>query len=123
MINLMGKAWSKWVLVLLFWTVLGFAFAGQVYLSSSKRGIPVTWSFALGRALADWYVFMLLSLPALWLARRFQFERGRWQGALLVHLIAGGVFSVTWMALRAGVEHWLTRGEIQPVPFAAAFRQ
>ena len=84
--TLIGKAWSKWVLVLLFWTVLGFAFAGQLYLSRSKTGAPVTWSFALGRALADWYVFMLLSLPAFRLARRFQLERGRWQGALLVHL-------------------------------------
>src|ERR1041385_4081100 len=110
MVKWLCKSWSKVALVLLFWTLLGFAFAGQLYLSSSKRGSPVTWSFALGRALADWYVFMLLSLPAVRLARRFQLERGRWQGALFLHLGAGAVFSVAWMALRAGVEQWLTRG-------------
>lgn len=119
----MYKTWSKWILIFLFWTVLGFAFAGQLYLSRAKMGSPVPWSFALNRALADWYVFMLLSLPALRLARRYQLERGRWQGALLVHLVAGAAFSLAWMTVRAGVEHWQTRGEMQPVSFATAFGQ
>lgn len=113
--------WSKWVLMLFIWTVLGCANAGQLYLARAKIGDPVAWSFALGRALGDWYVFMLLSLPALWLARRFQLERDRWRIAVLVHLTAGTVFSVTWMLLRAGLEHWQTRHDIRPVPFEAAF--
>jgi signal transduction histidine kinase len=101
--------------------VLGFAFAGQLYLSRSKIGDPVTWIFALSRALADWYTFMLLSLPVLWLAQRFQFERGRWQQAFSIHLIGSAIFSIAWMALRAVVEQWQTRGEMHPIPFAAAF--
>ena len=51
--QLIRKPWSKWILLFLFWTILGLAFAGQLYLSRSKIGAPVSWTFAMGRALAQ----------------------------------------------------------------------
>ena len=119
--GLIRRVWPQWVLVLIFWTLLGLAFGGQLYLSRSNIGAPVSWSFALQRSLADWYVFALLSLPVLWLARRFQFHATNWGRALPLHLVSGAVFSIAWMAVRALLEQWQTRHEMQPVPFSAAF--
>jgi two-component system LytT family sensor kinase len=121
LVSVIRKAWPKWILFFAFWTVLGLAFAGQLYLSRSKIGDPVTWAFALERALADWYVFALLSIPAVFVARRFPFVRAHWGSATVVHLIAGAIFSIAWMALRASIEHWQSRGELYPVSFGAAF--
>jgi signal transduction histidine kinase len=119
--GLIRKLWPKWILLFVFWTMLGLAFAGQLYLSRSKIGDPVTWGFALERALADWYVFAILSIPALWVARRFPLARTEWKQSVSVHLLAGALFSLGWMALRAAVEQWQSRGEMYPVGFAAAF--
>lgn len=113
--------WLRWTAMFALWTLLGLAFAGQLFLSRSKVGDPVTWSFALKRSFADWYVYAALSLPALWLARQFQWGRGRWGRSLGVHLAASAAFSVAWMLARAGLEQWLTRGDMFPTSFAAAF--
>ena len=121
--QLIQKSWSKWMLLFLFWTILGLAFAGQLYLSRSKTGAPVFWTFAMGRALADWYVFALLSVPALWLGRRFPAAGPHWPKALSVHLLTGAVFSLSWMVLRAAYEDWRTRGSEDSFPFSVAFSQ
>jgi two-component sensor histidine kinase len=118
--GLIGKRWWQWMLLYLLWTLLGLAFGGQLYLSRSKIGDPVTWGFAFERALADWYVFALLSIPALWVGRRFPFARGGWYQAVIVHVLASGLFSLSWMVLRAAIEHWETRGDLYPVSFHAA---
>jgi len=51
----------------------------------------------------DWYVFALLSIPVVWLARRFDFESGHRRRSLAVHLPASLAFSLAYMVLRAGV--------------------
>jgi two-component system, LytTR family, sensor kinase len=115
------RPWLKWLMALALWTMIGIAFAGQLYLSRSNIGFPVTWAFAMSRALADWYVFALLSIPAFWLARRFHIARVGWYRNLLVHLGASALFSLAWMFLRAWMEEWLTRGSSDPTTFSAAF--
>lgn len=116
-----NKPWLKWLLLFALWTLVGLAFAGQAYLSREKAGNPAPWSFVLGRALADWYLYALLSVPALWLARRFSFRGGNWTAAVALHLLASAAFSISYMALRALVAQWQTRHEIEPVSFSAAF--
>jgi signal transduction histidine kinase len=117
--GMIHKLWPKWILLFLFWTVVGLAYAGQLYLSQPNIG----WALALWRALADWYVFGVLSVPALWVARRFPFVAGQWRLALMVHLVSGALFSLGWLTLRAALEHWRTRGELDPVTFSSAFSQ
>src|SRR6266508_179243 len=102
--RLLTKNWLKWLLTFLFWTLLGLSFASQLYLTQSKLGYPVTWKFALGNALADWYVFAILSVPALWLSRRFRFERAQWRSSLATHLVASALFSVCWVVVRVWAE-------------------
>lgn len=95
--------WWHPVAFLGFWTLVGLAFAGQLYLTQTKLGTPVTLGFAATRSLADWYVFALLSLPALHLARRFPLGDAPTRWLIALHLAASVVFSLVWMLLRAGV--------------------
>lgn len=113
--------WVNWGLLLGLWSFIGLASASQFYLSLANSLSPVTWTFALEHSLADWYLFALLSIPALWLARRFHFDRARWPGQLAVHLAGSAAFSVLWMTARALIEEWLSRGGENPVSFRAAF--
>lgn len=117
--TIIASAGRKWILFAGFWTLIGLSFASQLYLTQSKLGNPVSWKFAAARSLADWYVFAVLSLPVMWLARRLPFERATWQRPLVIHLGASAGFSLLWMALRAAVEVWRDENS---VGFTAAFR-
>src|SRR5262245_31016145 len=110
-----------WLGIAGLWTAIGVLFAVQSYLARAEVGAPVSWGFALEKNLADWYIFALLSLPTMVLARRFRLERANWAKHLSIHLAASGVFDVLWMVLRAGLEQWLTREALAPVTFGAAF--
>jgi signal transduction histidine kinase len=89
-----------------FWSLLGLAFGSQFYFSSATFGNPVSWSRALAYSLADWYVFALLSVPAIWLARRCPIERARWGRCVLVHVSASVVFSLAYIAVRGALATW-----------------
>ncbi|HYC70282.1 MAG TPA: histidine kinase [Opitutaceae bacterium] len=108
--------------LLALWTLIGLAFAGQFYLSNSLIGRPVSWSQAVGHALADWYVWALLSVPILWLVRRFPPEGPRVARTAAVHLAAALACSLAYVALRSawGVAHGRIVGE--EVGFAEVFR-
>lgn len=87
----------------LFWTLIGLAFAGQFYLSSSLLGRAITWGEAISYSLADWYVWALLSIPIAKLARRFPPDPiAPWRTAA-IHLSAGIGFSVLYVLVRAAV--------------------
>ena len=79
----------KWAFVYLaLWTLVALAFAGQHYLTSAKVGVPVGWRESVGGALADWYVFAVLSLATIHLARRFNLAGPQWRLRLILHLVA-----------------------------------
>jgi signal transduction histidine kinase len=114
--NALQRRRVKWLLWFGFWTLIGLSFAFQFYISSAKAGLEVTWRQAVSYALGDWYVFALLSIPVVWLARRFDFESGHRRRSLAVHLPASLAFSLAYMVLRAGV------GRLQSeASFAEAF--
>src|SRR5437867_11554135 len=119
--TLQGRT-SKWLLFFGFWTVIGLSFASQFYISSSKLGRPVTWGYALNYTLLDWYVFAILSLPVIWLARHFRLEGGRWEQSVPIHLGGSIAFSLLYVVLRAWVaqtQGWFAH---QPVGFADTFQ-
>jgi len=97
--TLMQNRWSRWLLGFGFWTLLGLSFASQFYISSAKAGLEVSWRQAVNYALGDWYVFALLSVPVIHLARRFRFEGGAWTSSLPIHSIASVLFSLAYMVL------------------------
>lgn len=95
--------WVRWLLGFLFWTLIGLSFACQFHISSSKAGLEVTWRQAISYALGDWYVFALLSIPVVRLARSFHFEAGTRGRCVAVHLLGSGLFSLGYMVIRAWV--------------------
>jgi two-component system LytT family sensor kinase len=111
----------KWVAYFAIWTMISLAFAGQAYLTRAEIGSPVTWGFALGRNLLDWYIFAILSLPVLWLARKIPIELTDWKRRLTIHITASVVFSMLWMFVRAFLVMALRLTEGQPIGFWAAF--
>ena len=108
------KLWVKWSLFAAFWTLIGLSFASQFYISSYMAGGFVAWKQAVSYALADWYVFALLSVPVIQLARRFRFEGDEWSRSVGVHLGASVLFSLLYILLRAWVgqaQGWMAGAE------------
>ena len=108
---------AKWMAGFCFWTLLGLSFASQFYISSAKAGLSVTWMQAISFALGDWYVFAILSIPVIPLARRFHFEAGKTMHSLTVHAFGSLLFSLAYMGLRALVGQWQSAAS-----FGEAFR-
>lgn len=115
--TLFESRWARWLLGLAFWTFLGLSFAGQFYIHASKAGLDVTWKEAITNSLGDWYVFAVLSIPVIPLARRFRIEAGHWGRSLIVHLAGCAVFSLSYMLLRGAVASWQSGA-----PFQEAFK-
>lgn len=113
--SLMEKRWSRLLLGFCFWTLLGLSFASQFYISSAKAGLEVSWKQAVNYALADWYVFAILSIPVVHLARRFRFEGSTWARSLAAHAVASIFFSLAYMVLRAWVGQWQSQAVFQGV--------
>jgi two-component system, LytTR family, sensor kinase len=103
------------------WSIVGLAIASEIYLSSNFLGRSITWGEAISDSLEDWYVYGVLSLPVVWLARRFPPERGsRWVTAA-IHLAAALAFSLAFILVRTlvgEVDGLLTR---EPASFAEIF--
>ncbi len=104
------------------WTLVGLAFAGQFYLSSSLLGRTITWTQAITYSLGDWYVWAILSLPVIRFARRYPPEAGVSWRVGFIHLGAALVFSLAYIVLRSlvgQVHGWLID---EPVTFIEVFR-
>jgi sensor histidine kinase YesM len=81
------------------WTLVGLAFASQVYLQSNLLGHSITWAEAIRDSLEEWYVYGVLSIPVVALARRLPLEgSSRWRTAA-IHLGAALVFSLAYVLL------------------------
>jgi two-component system LytT family sensor kinase len=110
---------SGWVAL---WSLVGLAIASEIYLSSNFLGRSITWGEAISDSLEDWYVYGILSLAVVWLARRYPPERGsRWVTAA-VHLGAAIAFSLVYIVARTlvGEVDSLIAGE--PASFGELFR-
>jgi signal transduction histidine kinase len=104
------------------WTLVGLAFAGQFYLSSSLLGRTVSWGQAISYALGDWYVWAVLSLPVIRFARRYPPEAGVSWRIGCIHLGAALVCSLAYVLLRAAVGQMHGWVIDEPVTFGEVFR-
>lgn len=96
--------WMPWSLFVGFWTVIGLSFASQFYLSSRLFGYyTVTWKQAVSVTLGDWYVWALLSLPIIAVARRFPLHRRHWFRVAVIHVTCSLVVCLAYVLIRAAV--------------------
>jgi hypothetical protein len=115
--TVLQNRFARWLAGFLFWTGIGLSFASQFYISSAQAGLGVTWKQAVSYSLGDWYVFALLSIPVMRLARWFPFEAGRWRKSLAVHLACSAAFSLAYIVVRAWIGQWQSASD-----FADAFK-
>ena len=111
----------KWLLGFLIWTGIGLAFAAQFYVSSARGGQPVSWLSAIGWSLGDWYVWALLSILVLKLARRFPLEGKQWALCLAIHLCGSLVASVSYIFIRSSLALLQGHSRGQPADFLEIF--
>ncbi|RXK53402.1 sensor histidine kinase [Oleiharenicola lentus] len=117
-----GRSLLRFAGIGAFWTLVGLAFASQFYLSSTLLGRSVTWGQAIGYSLGDWYVWAVLSVPILMVARRYPPEGTQVWRTAGIHLAAALVCSLVYVLLRSavGVVHgWLAD---EAVGFAEVFQ-
>jgi two-component system, LytTR family, sensor kinase len=112
----------KWFVGFLFWTLIGLSFASQFYLSSLKMGRPITWLQAIAWSLGDWYVWAVLSVPILGLARRFQLEGRVWKQHLVIHLCCSAIVALVYVTARAAIGVWQSQLAGAPMGFFGTFK-
>ncbi|MCF3652312.1 sensor histidine kinase [Synoicihabitans lomoniglobus] len=117
-----SRSFLRFTGVVVLWTLVGLAFASQFYLSSSLVGRSVSWGEAISYSLGDWYVWAVLSLPIVMLARRFPPDESRPWRTGFIHLGAALVISLVYVVLRAWVGQvhgWVIE---EPVSFGEVFQ-
>src|SRR2546426_320261 len=90
------------------WTLLGGIASVQLYFAHQRLGPdPWGWGQALEASLPAWYLWGLLSLVVVWLARRFQVDRANFGRHFFIHL--GGSLDIALLQLVAagGIPHLL----------------
>ncbi|HYE30383.1 MAG TPA: histidine kinase [Methylomirabilota bacterium] len=114
---------ARAALFLVGWTLIGLLYAGQFYYTSAKAGRTYSFTQALTWSLADWYVFAALSIPTIYLARRFVLFGRPWARVAIFHLGVSALFSVAYMIVRAWVGRWEAVTGVANVTFAQAFNE
>jgi two-component system, LytTR family, sensor kinase len=87
--------------LLALWTLVGLAFASQIYLQSNLLGHSIGWGEAIRDSLEEWYVYGVLSLPVVWLARHLTLESGSRLRTAALHLGAALLFSIAYVLVGA----------------------
>jgi two-component system, LytTR family, sensor kinase len=77
-----------WLFAFLWWTLNGVASASQYVQMVGPGGEQVTWRHALVTSLASAYLWVPLTMLALWLAHRYPLGRGRLLPRLGLHLLS-----------------------------------
>jgi two-component system LytT family sensor kinase len=99
-------------LVLLVATLLGLVstmLAWQLTVSLERTGTYFRWLAVLN--FAYWYAWALFTPSIVWLSQRFRFERQKVIRALVVHLPAVAIFSLSHIGIMQAAQWWLVTSE------------
>jgi len=108
---------SRWLRWLGFWTLLGIVSSAQLYFANQRFApAPYTWGEALAANLPDWYLWSLLALVVVWLARRFRVDRASFSRHFFIHLGASLDLALVHLVAAVGLQDGLhaLRGESYP---------
>lgn len=90
---------GPWALAASGWTLAGVFFASQTFITYSYSRRALTWKQAFAQSLTEWYLWALLAVAILWLARRLPIERGKLWISVPVHAVLSVIFSVVHLAI------------------------
>lgn len=93
--RLLQNTWGRWALFVLGWTVLSLLFVPEAYLFFLYRGDTIPVSRIAALTLANAGIVVLFVPGIVWLTRRYPLERGSWRKALLIHVPACLLFSLS----------------------------
>ncbi len=94
--------WAGW---LSFWTVLGLAFATQVFLAGQRLGQPSdTWGQAIRLSLPDWYVWGLFALLVARLKQRVPIDAISWGYNFAFHVAASLLVALAHFAISVALQ-------------------
>jgi two-component system LytT family sensor kinase len=95
--------WGRWVLFILGWTILSLLFVPETYLYFLYRGEGIPWNRTIALTFANAGIAFIFLPPIVWLTRRFPVEQRHWRKALLVHIPACVIFSLSHSWLYAAL--------------------
>lgn len=90
---------GPWALAVAGWTLAGVFFASQTFITYAYSRRPLSWKQAFAQSLTEWYLWAVLALAILWLARRLPIERSKWKHSLPAHVVLSVVFSVLHLTI------------------------
>jgi len=99
-----------------FWPLVALWYGGQLY----NGWRHISWWDAFGSSMADWYPYAPLSMAVIWLAGRYQIERGKWTRRAALHFAASIAFALLYVLLRAGVAQAQSRFGTENIGFLNA---
>jgi len=102
-----------------FWSALGGIASVQLYFAHQRLGPdPWGWGQALEASLPAWYLWGLLSLVVVWLARRFQVDRANFGRHFFIHLGASLDIALLQLVAAVGIQDLVHAAAGRPYPFA-----
>jgi len=102
-----------------FWTLLGGVASVQLYFAHQRLGPDLWgWGQALGASLPAWYLWGLLSVVVVWLARRFRVDRASFGRHFFIHLGASLDIALLQLVSAVGIQDLLHAAAGRPYPFA-----
>jgi signal transduction histidine kinase len=97
-----------WLWIWAGWTTLALLLGASTALTYLSTGRVASWGITLVRALAEWWLWALLTPVVVLLARRFPLTRDRWRRSVAVHAGAGLVIGIAKTAADRAVFALLT---------------
>ena len=104
----MRRAVREWVWASAGWTALALFFSISSALTYTATGRAANWSVTIPRALAEWWLWAVLTPPVAWLARRFPLRPREWRRPAAIHLGAGIAIAIAKTAADRAIFAWLT---------------
>src|SRR2546429_3688502 len=96
---------TRWAWWLSFWTVLGLAFATQVFLAGQRLGQPSdAWGQAIRLSLPDWYVWGLFALLVARLKQRVPIDAISWGYNFAFHVAASLLVALAHFAISIALQ-------------------
>lgn len=100
-VRVWGAMWAGW-------TALALLFASSTSLTYVSTGRPANWSLTGARALAEWWLWALLTPFVVWLAHRFPLHGTGCKKALAIHTTAGVAVAIAKTVADRAIYAWLT---------------